>query len=181
MGKALVGSRGAGSRNGGKSSSERLAEAEQILTDRMNGMQVSALMAKYGYSRGTIVNRINAAVDARISPTVDKYREMEGQYLDGIADDIERMKNAAKEIVMSGINSGDITMIDRGLEAFNRATSQSLRLSERRSKLYGLDSPVKVEAVVATVTQEDLEMQELIREARFRAAAEPAADTARTA
>ncbi|MET8826088.1 hypothetical protein ABZX40_13530 [Streptomyces sp. NPDC004610] len=44
------------------------------------------------------------------------------------------------------------------------------RNAERRAKLTGVEAAVKVEATVHEVTQQDLELQELIRDARARVA-----------
>lgn len=46
------------------------------------------------------------------------------------------------------------------------------RNSERRAKLLGLDAAVKVDATVHEVTQQDLELQEMLREAKAKVQAE---------
>lgn len=45
-------------------------------------------------------------------------------------------------------------------------------LRESFRKLYGLDRPIKVDATVHEVTQQDLELQEMLREAKSRVAAQ---------
>jgi AcrR family transcriptional regulator len=46
------------------------------------------------------------------------------------------------------------------------------KLSERRAKLLGMDAPEKVDATIHEVTQEDLAVAELVREAQAAAAVE---------
>lgn len=46
------------------------------------------------------------------------------------------------------------------------------RNAERRAKLLGLDAAVKVDATVHEVTQQDLELQEMLREAKAKVQAE---------
>lgn len=48
------------------------------------------------------------------------------------------------------------------------AIMQALKIIDLRAKLTGAFAPVQVEAQVVQVTQEDLEMQELVREAKAR-------------
>jgi hypothetical protein len=43
-----------------------------------------------------------------------------------------------------------------------------LKVSERRARLLGIDAAEKLEAVVTEVTQADLELAELLREAKAR-------------
>ena len=54
------------------------------------------------------------------------------------------------------------------------AAATLLKIVERRSKLLGLDAPTRVDATVYEVTQADLELQETLREARAKLAAENA-------
>lgn len=53
-----------------------------------------------------------------------------------------------------------------------QAISTLLRIQERRARLLGLDAPARVDATVHEVTQVDLQVQELIREAKARQAVE---------
>ena len=60
----------------------QLAEAEQMLADYLGGMRQSQLIEKYSVSRPTVQHRRNAALDARIAPTVDQYRDNQNAHLD---------------------------------------------------------------------------------------------------
>jgi hypothetical protein len=46
------------------------------------------------------------------------------------------------------------------------------RNSDRRARLLGLNAPTRVDAIVHEVTQQDLELQELLREAKAKVAAQ---------
>jgi len=61
--------------------------------------------------------------------------------------------------------------IDRDC-AVARNVEVGTRLLEREAKLLGIDAPQQVEATVTQVTQADLELQELLREARAASALE---------
>jgi hypothetical protein len=49
-----------------------------------------------------------------------------------------------------------------------RAVDRALRARESFRRLFGLDQPTKVDATVHEVTQQDLELQEMLREAKAR-------------
>lgn len=49
-----------------------------------------------------------------------------------------------------------------------KAIDRIIKVSERRSKLLGLDKPIKVEATVHNVDSRDLELMEMINEGRSR-------------
>lgn len=49
-----------------------------------------------------------------------------------------------------------------------KAMDRMLKIGERRSKLLGLDAPQRVDATVTETTQADLELDEMVREAKAR-------------
>ncbi|MDQ0758707.1 hypothetical protein [Streptomyces canus] len=53
-----------------------------------------------------------------------------------------------------------------------QAIQLALRVRESYRKLHGLDQPAKIDATVHEVTQQDLELQEMLREAKAKTAAE---------
>lgn len=52
------------------------------------------------------------------------------------------------------------------------AVDRVIKLQDRAAKMLGTDAPEKVEASVTQVTQEDIALAELVREARAQAAVE---------
>lgn len=95
-------------------------------------------------SHETARRRVEKAIDERVRPQAEQYVEEELARLDRYLTKLE-----------PGVAVGD-----------EKAVNAALRVSERRAKLLGLDQPVKVDAQVVQVTQEDLELQELVREAK---------------
>lgn len=83
-----------------------------------------------------------------------------------------------KVITMEDPDTGDEKpLLDDGpvLQAIDRLVrieDARRRNGERRAKLLGLEAAVKVDATVTEVTQEDIELAELIREAKAKNAAE---------
>ena len=63
-----------------------------------------------------------------------------------------------------------LPLLDDGPKLAAIREMRALRESYRR--LYGIDQPVKVDATVHEVTQQDLELQEMLREAKAATAAE---------
>lgn len=51
-----------------------------------------------------------------------------------------------------------------------KAIDRALKIADRRAKLLGLDAPQRVDATVTETTQQDLELQEMVREAKARTA-----------
>lgn len=67
-------------------------------------------------------------------------------------------------------DAGNLIEVDHG----NRlaAVDRVIKLQDRAAKMLGTDAPEKVEASVTQVTQEDIALAELVREARAQAAVE---------
>ncbi len=95
-------------------------------------------------SHETARQRVERAIDERVRPKAEQYVEEELARLDRYLTKLE-----------AGVALGD-----------EKAVNAALRVSERRAKLLGLDQPVKADVQVTQVTQEDLELQELVREAQ---------------
>lgn len=84
---------------------------------QLEGWTVDAIAAHLGVSHGTVVNRITAAARERVYPAVDAMRQVEGERLE-----------AAYAALRPRIAKGDPA-----------AVSAAVRVSERRSRLFGLD------------------------------------------
>lgn len=139
----------------GKSEADRLREAEQILSDRINGMPVSQMMEKYSCSRQTIYNRIDAAVAARIAPTVDKHREQMNAAYDEQVERIGRHLAAATVIIEQGTVANDMEMVERGMGHHLKGIEQLNRTREAQRRLNGLDLPTRVD--VSVTVQDETE------------------------
>lgn len=152
----------------GKSEKDRLAEGEAMLSDRIRGMRPSAMMEKYGVSQATLYRRLDAAVAARLAPTVDKYREQQNAVLDDLMARWEQQVSMGEEVVKAAIVAEDLPALERGAKMRVAALDGILRLVDRRARLNGLDMPVRVETSVVVETERDRELAEMVREARAR-------------
>ena len=131
----------------------KAAEEQALCFDlRLAGHSIRAIAemvtAHFGYniSKSTVHNRIEAEIAERIQPRAKALREMELARLDGYL-----------TTIAPRIAAGDLQAIDR-----------ALRIAERRAKLLGIDSPIQVEQTVTEVSAEDIELMELVNEAKAR-------------
>jgi hypothetical protein len=131
----------------------RAAVAEQRVRCyqlRLSGLSVRQIATATGLSVGTVSNRIQAEIDSRVLPLADEVRKVELDRLDGW---LARL-NAQ---IVAGV-------------AVARNVEVAVRVSERRAKLLGIDAPQQLEATVHEVTQTDVALAELVREAQAAAA-----------
>ncbi len=119
---------------------------------KLDGYTHAQIAAELGISKGTVANRLAAAQAEYVTPALEEWRTLECQRLDSYLLSLH-----------SQIRSGSIPAIQT-----------ALRIAERRAKLLGLDAPVQVEATVTQTTQEDLELAQIIREAKAKNATEEA-------
>ncbi|MET9517428.1 hypothetical protein [Streptomyces sp. NPDC002994] len=139
----------------------------------------------------------------RIDPRVESLRAIESERLAGSLVRLEAslarldgLQAAAIEVLEREhitVNNGRIIVLndqplpDSGpalqaiaqlvrIEDTRRATEETRRrISESYRKLFGLDAPARTEVQITEVTQQDIELQELIREAKAKVNAEEAA------
>jgi hypothetical protein len=104
-------------------------------------------------SHGTVQNRINAHLAVRVQPLADELRAVIVDRLDLC---IEKLHNQIQYDEQGG-------RLARNIEVL-------VKVEERRAKLLGVDAPERVEATVTEVTQEDIALAELVREAQAAAA-----------
>lgn len=157
-------------RSKGKDSKARLVEAEQILSDKINGMPVSQIMEKYSCSRQTVYNRIDAAVDARVTPTVDRYREMMNAAYEEQMVSCLRHKAAALVLIEQGTTAEDSKVLMQGMAEHARALDMIARTREAQRKLNGLDMPVRAEVTVTVTSPIDAEVEALAAQLKERRA-----------
>lgn len=131
------------------------AEQSACLQLRLEGQSFRAIAEATGIPLATVHARVEAAIALDVNPKAEQLRAIECERLDLY---LARLK----------------VRIDKGDTA---AIQTALRISERRSKLLGLDMPQCFEASISSheVTQQDIELAELIREAQAKNAATEAA------
>lgn len=123
------------------------AECYQL---QLEGLSIRDIAKRTGLSRGTVQNRISAQCVAVVQPLADQVR---ARHLDQIRDWLAKLND----------------QIDVGV-AVARNVEVGTRLLEREAKLLGIDAPQQVQATVTQVTQEDVALAELVREAQAAAA-----------
>lgn len=158
-----------GKRNWGKTDRERLIEGEAMLRDKTMGLTLVQLMDKYGYSRQTVVTRLDMAIKARIPDTVDTYRAQINEAIDLAMSRLGRSIEMGESIIEHGRAQQDVAMMERGQTMITNALRTMAGYLDRRAKLNGTDAPLKTESTIHQVTQADLSLQEMIREARAKA------------
>jgi orotate phosphoribosyltransferase-like protein len=124
---------------------------------KLAGKSFRAIGDELGFSHTWARELVEREIEARKWPIVEKWREVELARL-------EAMHQALWGLVVKHAQESDLAAV---LAVMDRIE----RFGARRSKLLGLDAPVQVNATVHEVTQQDLELQQLIREAEAQAAA----------
>jgi hypothetical protein len=150
--------------NRGKSAKDRLIEGEEILRLKSLGHQVSELCDRFDISEATLYRRLDAAVKARIAPTVDAYREEQNRLLDDLMSKWSAQCDAGEVLVAHGATTEDMALVERGAKMRGDALNGMLRVSERRAKLNGLDAPVRAEVSVTVTTPVDAAVAALAAE-----------------
>ena len=146
----------------GKTERQRLAEAEAILSDKVNGYTVSRLMEKYDLSEKTVHRRVNEALERRLPATVESYREQQNALLDELMDDAVKHRDAADALIQLGVTANDVAVITAGMAQRAKAHDMRLRVSERRAKLNGSDAPIKTDLSVTVTTPLDTAIEGLV-------------------
>lgn len=178
-------------RSKGDSDAKRTAEREQAYELRLRGRTLRQIAGDMGISHNKVHVLLKEEIANRLDPLKDQYLQYELDRLDhmqqavlAVLENPGRVEYVAHwdgtyETNDAGERFKSITMVptlvvdDRKILG---AIDRLVRISESRRKLVGLDAPVKVQADVnvTETTQEDLEIQEMIREAKAKAAASAA-------
>lgn len=137
-----------------RANSARVAEQQiQCYELRRFGMSIRDIAKETSLSVGTVTNRINAEIARVVLPLADEVRKLE---LDRLNRWLEKL-NAQIEDDDTGARTA-------------RNVEVAVKVSERIAKLTGADAPQQVEATVVQVTQEDIALASLVREAQAAAA-----------
>lgn len=117
---------------------------------RLTGLSIRQIAGHTGLGVATVHARIQSEINARVLPLADEVRKVELDRLDGWLARLNGEIAAGKAVA--------------------RNVEVAVRVSERRAKLLGIDAPQQIEATVTEVTQEDIALAELVREAHAAAA-----------
>lgn len=124
----------------------------------------------------------------RVDPRVDEYRALELARLDAALERLHHMEESVQQVMARKhitVNNGrvirilnndsgeeepveDDTFVLQAVDRLNRIEESRRKTSESIRRLLGLDAPTKVEAQVTEVTQQDIELQEMLRDAKAK-------------
>lgn len=161
-------------RTKGDSGARRAAQREQAYDLRLRGRTLRQIGGDMGISRTTVHDLLREEIAERLDPLKDQYLQYEMDRLDHMQQAVLAVLDNPGKVVTGvtadGRHWSALVMDDSKVLG---AVDRLVRISESRRKLCGLDAPVKVQAdvQVTETTQEDLELQELLREAKAKAAA----------
>lgn len=120
----------------------------------------------------------------RVDPKVEEYRAIELARLEAALERLLNMEASVQRVmarkhitvnngrVIRAINEDtgeeenveDDTFVLQAVDRLNRIEESRRRTSESIRRLLGLDAPVKVEQQITEVTQQDIELQEMVAE-----------------
>jgi hypothetical protein len=169
-------------RTQGQTGAGRTEQRVQAYDLRLGGLTLRQIGERMGVSHGTVQNLLREEIANRLDPLKDQYLQYELDRLDHMQQAVLAVLQQPWTVVTVAYETGEID--DDGKPEWGLrniaipddrkilgAVDRLVRISESRRKLCGLDAPVKVQAdvQVTETTQEDLELQELIREAKAKA------------
>lgn len=159
-------------RTRGASDSRRVKQRIRAYELRLDGRTLRQIGDDLGISRTTVQKLLVEEHTERLDPLKDQYLQYELDRLDRLQQIAVAMLQAPWT-VHHGIGPDGVawSLPVPDHAKLNATIATALRISESRRKLVGLDAPVKVQAdvQVTETTQEDLELQELIQEAKAKA------------
>lgn len=125
----------------------RIADEQvKILDLKRTGMTIRAIGDLLKMPKSTVQERLDAAIAELVLPAADEVRKL----------DLERLDSWLKRLE---------DRLDQGEDPV-RVVPIQLKVLERRAKLTGADAPVLVDATFTETTQQDIELQEMLAEAK---------------
>jgi hypothetical protein len=173
-------------RSQGDSNAQRSAQRSQAYELRLRGRTIRQIADDMGISSSKVHVLLREEIREREDPLIEKVRQFELDRLDGYMQACMHVLDNPGSIEMVAHWDGSYELNDKG-EPFKKITmvpvvivddrkilaaiDRLVKISESRRKLLGVDAPIRTHVEVTETTQQDLEIQELIREAQARAAA----------
>lgn len=155
---------------------EQIAEqAHRAYQLRLKGWSFRAIAGDMGISVSTVHDRVHIYVSEHVDPLAAQFRQVELDRLDDLA--VKAYEVLGRNHVVA--QQGKIVRDDEGTPLLDDAPTLAaidrlVKISERRAKLLGLDAAVKVDAQVHQVDPADIELAQMINEAKAKQAAEEA-------
>jgi len=146
-----------------------LAEAKRMFDLRTgpDKLTLAAVADEMGCSIFKVQRLLNKYSPKLLEGDASRHREIEVNKLDLLEEKLWAMVDEEYYTV----SNGQVVYMETGepvpdVEPILKIMDRIIRVSERRSKLLGLDKPVKVEATVHTVDAVDMELADMIRRGR---------------
>lgn len=122
----------------------------------------------------------------RVDPRVDAYRAIHLERLEGELLRLDEFEQRARQVLTRHhitVNNGRVISVDgeplqddgpvlAAIDRLIKIEDARRRNNESQRKLLGLDAPTKVDAQVTEVTQQDIELQDMLASARAKMQAE---------
>lgn len=164
------------------SDSARVENRRRAYELRLGGRTLRQIGDDLGVSAPTVLKYLREEAAERLDPLKDQYIQYELDRLDHMQQAVLAVLQAPWTVVSVAYETGELDDAGKPVWGMRNvaipddrkilgAIDRLVRISESRRKLCGLDAPVKVQAdvQVTETTQEDLELQELIRDAKAQA------------
>ena len=175
---------------------ERTELAEIVFDLKLQGLSFRAIEAATTAPDGptsghrvpwsTARDLVREEAERRIDPKVDAWRAIIVERLEAAHERLDYMEAAARKVLERHhitVNNGQIIRVDgepllddgpvlAAIDRLAKIEDARLKNNESLRRLFGLDAPAKVDATVHEVTQQDLELQEMVRDAKARVAAQ---------
>lgn len=160
-------------RMNGEQRAERAAHAYEL---RLQGLTIAAIGRELDLAGSTVHEMLTEYSAQRLDPLADEYRRIEQDRLDDYTAKAYEVLVAEHVLVQHGkvIYDPETGAPMRDLAPKLAALDRLVRISERRSRLLGLDAVIKADVTVTQVDPRDLELVQLITEAQAKTAREEA-------
>lgn len=118
----------------------------------------------------------------RLDPKVDEYRAFQLARLEAALERLHNMEESVRTVMARKhitVNNGkviyigdepveDDTFVLQAVDRLNRIEEQRRKTGDSIASLLGLNMPIKVDQTVTETTQQDIELQEMIRDAKAK-------------
>lgn len=155
---------------------QRAERAAQAYEMRLQGWTIAAIAGELGIAASTTHDLLTEFSAARLDPLVEEYRQLEADRLDDYTRKAYEVLTAHHIVVQHGkvVLDPETGSPLRDHAPKLAALDRLVRVSERRSRLLGLDAVIKADVTVTHVDPTDLELVQILNEARAKNAVEEA-------
>lgn len=166
---------------------ERDEKAARLRADGWSYQRIAEELGYYDKSEAR--KGIEKVLKATVQEAGDELRRLELARLDGELERLVGLETAVHEVLARKhitVSNGNVIVFDgepllddgpvlNAVDRLLKIEESRRKNGESRRKLLGLDAATKADVTVHEVTQQDVELQEMIRDAKAKAALEEAA------